>query len=253
MTSPAPWESTNTCAASASSPMPTPKAPGSPAAGPWRASRAAFRPASCWDEIAEDTHPVIERVQAAGGIVHARTTTPEFSCAGYTQSRLWGVIRNCGTWSSLRAAPRAVRARRSRRVRRRSRPAPTSAARSASPPPSRARSATSRRTGEHRRWRRSTSTPTATTVRWRAPSGTVPCWRTSSRVPTRWTRSRCGPDSSCPSGSRASRACGWRSRSPSGTGRSIPRSRPTPARSRRRCARPGPSSRRWRSLSCGRM
>ncbi|MFE9310157.1 amidase [Streptomyces sp. NPDC006706] len=46
------------------------------------------------DEIAEQTHPVIERVQAAGGIVHARTTTPEFSCAGYTQSRLWGVTRN---------------------------------------------------------------------------------------------------------------------------------------------------------------
>lgn len=45
-------------------------------------------------EIAERTHPVIERVRAAGGIVHARTTTPEFSCAGYTQSRLWGVTRN---------------------------------------------------------------------------------------------------------------------------------------------------------------
>lgn len=46
------------------------------------------------DEIADETHPVVERVLAAGGIVHARTTTPEFSCAGYTQSRLWGVTRN---------------------------------------------------------------------------------------------------------------------------------------------------------------
>lgn len=46
------------------------------------------------DEVAKETHPVIERVQGAGGIVHARTTTPEFSCAGYTQSRLWGVTRN---------------------------------------------------------------------------------------------------------------------------------------------------------------
>ncbi|MEU5218716.1 amidase [Streptomyces sp. NPDC020807] len=46
------------------------------------------------DEIAEETHPVVDRVQAAGGIVHARTTTPEFSCAAFTQSRLWGVTRN---------------------------------------------------------------------------------------------------------------------------------------------------------------
>ncbi|MDV5143104.1 amidase [Streptomyces sp. SBC-4] len=46
------------------------------------------------DEIADETHPVVERVQAEGGIVHARTTTPEFSCAAFTQSRLWGVTRN---------------------------------------------------------------------------------------------------------------------------------------------------------------
>ncbi|MFD8010848.1 amidase [Streptomyces sp. NPDC058955] len=46
------------------------------------------------DEIADATHPVVERVRAAGGIVHARTTTPEFSCAAFTQSRLWGVTRN---------------------------------------------------------------------------------------------------------------------------------------------------------------
>ncbi|MFF8410099.1 amidase [Streptomyces omiyaensis] len=46
------------------------------------------------DEIADETHPVVERVRAAGGIVHARTTTPEFSCAAFTQSRLWGVTRN---------------------------------------------------------------------------------------------------------------------------------------------------------------
>jgi len=49
------------------------------------------------DEIATETHPVIERVQAAGGIVHARTTTPEFCCAAFTQSRMWGVTRN--PWS----------------------------------------------------------------------------------------------------------------------------------------------------------
>ncbi|RAG83474.1 amidase [Streptacidiphilus pinicola] len=49
------------------------------------------------DEIATETHPVIQRVQASGGIIHARTTTPEFCCAAFTQSKLWGVTRN--PWS----------------------------------------------------------------------------------------------------------------------------------------------------------
>jgi aspartyl-tRNA(Asn)/glutamyl-tRNA(Gln) amidotransferase subunit A len=39
-------------------------------------------------------HPVVRRVLAAGGIIHARTTTPEFSCATVTHSRIWGVTRN---------------------------------------------------------------------------------------------------------------------------------------------------------------
>jgi len=46
------------------------------------------------DEIATDTAPIAERIFAAGAVVHARTTTPEFSCAGYTHSKLWGVTRN---------------------------------------------------------------------------------------------------------------------------------------------------------------
>jgi len=46
------------------------------------------------DEVADHTAPVPERVFAAGAVVHARTTTPEFSCAGYTHSKLWGVTRN---------------------------------------------------------------------------------------------------------------------------------------------------------------
>jgi Asp-tRNA(Asn)/Glu-tRNA(Gln) amidotransferase A subunit family amidase len=44
--------------------------------------------------VADVTHPMVERIIAAGGIVHARTTTPEFSCAGFTHSKLWGVTRN---------------------------------------------------------------------------------------------------------------------------------------------------------------
>ena len=46
------------------------------------------------DEIADHTAPIARRILEAGGIVHARTTTPEFSCAGFTHSRLWGVTRN---------------------------------------------------------------------------------------------------------------------------------------------------------------
>lgn len=46
------------------------------------------------DTVAREDHPVIARIQAAGGIIHARTTTPEFSCATITHSPLWGVTRN---------------------------------------------------------------------------------------------------------------------------------------------------------------
>lgn len=46
------------------------------------------------DELAKDDHPVIARVRAAGGVVHARTASPEFSCATVTHSPLWGVTRN---------------------------------------------------------------------------------------------------------------------------------------------------------------
>ena len=46
------------------------------------------------DYIGDHTSPMNERIMKAGGIVHARTATPEFSCAGYTWSKLWGVTRN---------------------------------------------------------------------------------------------------------------------------------------------------------------
>lgn len=46
------------------------------------------------DNVAETTSPIIERLLEAGAIVHARTTTPEFSIAGVTWSKLWGVTRN---------------------------------------------------------------------------------------------------------------------------------------------------------------
>jgi len=46
------------------------------------------------DNVAEQTSAFVQRIIDAGGIVHARTTTPEFSCAPVTWSRLWGVTRN---------------------------------------------------------------------------------------------------------------------------------------------------------------
>ena len=55
----------------------------------WRQGSLAFA-----DEVAKYDHPIIERIQAAGGIIHIRTATPEFSCAGFTHSKLWGVTRN---------------------------------------------------------------------------------------------------------------------------------------------------------------
>lgn len=46
------------------------------------------------DYVAEDTSVNNQRILAAGGIVHARTATPEFSAAGTCWSRIWGVTRN---------------------------------------------------------------------------------------------------------------------------------------------------------------
>lgn len=45
-------------------------------------------------QVADHTAVFAQRILDAGGIVHARTTTPEFSCAPFTWSRLWGVTRN---------------------------------------------------------------------------------------------------------------------------------------------------------------
>lgn len=40
------------------------------------------------------TSPINQRVLEAGGIAHARSATPEFSCATFTHSRRWGITRN---------------------------------------------------------------------------------------------------------------------------------------------------------------
>jgi Asp-tRNA(Asn)/Glu-tRNA(Gln) amidotransferase A subunit family amidase len=45
------------------------------------------------DFIADATNPSIGRILKAGAIMHARSATPEFSCAPWTHSRLWGITR----------------------------------------------------------------------------------------------------------------------------------------------------------------
>nr|WP_251364214.1 MULTISPECIES: amidase [unclassified Leucobacter] len=44
--------------------------------------------------IAEASHPIVDRIFNAGAVVHGRTTTPEFCCAPVTHTKLWGVTRN---------------------------------------------------------------------------------------------------------------------------------------------------------------
>jgi amidase len=46
------------------------------------------------DLIAEETSPLAQRIIDSGAVIHARTTTPEYSCAGFTHSRIHGVTRN---------------------------------------------------------------------------------------------------------------------------------------------------------------
>ncbi len=46
------------------------------------------------DDVGETTTAVAQRIIEAGGIIHARTTTPEFSCAGFTHTHVNGITRN---------------------------------------------------------------------------------------------------------------------------------------------------------------
>lgn len=44
--------------------------------------------------VAESDHPIIVRLREAGAVIFGRTTTPEFSCATFTQTTEWGITRN---------------------------------------------------------------------------------------------------------------------------------------------------------------
>ena len=67
------------------------------------------------DNVSNETNPTIDRVLKAGAIMHARTATPEFSCAPWTHSKLWGITRtpwnlrhSCGGSSGGSAASLAA-------------------------------------------------------------------------------------------------------------------------------------------------
>lgn len=46
------------------------------------------------DNVDQHSDPMIDRLVAAGAIIHARTTTPEFCLSGTCASRMWGKTRN---------------------------------------------------------------------------------------------------------------------------------------------------------------
>jgi Asp-tRNA(Asn)/Glu-tRNA(Gln) amidotransferase A subunit family amidase len=56
---------------------------------PWSLGSLAFE-----EVVADHTSCFAQRIFDSGAIVHARATTPEFSCAAFTHSRIWGVTRN---------------------------------------------------------------------------------------------------------------------------------------------------------------
>jgi Asp-tRNA(Asn)/Glu-tRNA(Gln) amidotransferase A subunit family amidase len=56
---------------------------------PWTQGSLIYK-----DQVADYSSAFTRRHLEAGAIVHARSTAPEFSCAGFTHSRLWGVTRN---------------------------------------------------------------------------------------------------------------------------------------------------------------
>ncbi|MFI4978685.1 MAG: amidase family protein, partial [Solirubrobacterales bacterium] len=56
---------------------------------PWTQGSLIYK-----DLVAKESSCFAQRVLDSGVIVHARSTAPEFSCAGFTHSRLWGITRN---------------------------------------------------------------------------------------------------------------------------------------------------------------
>ncbi len=56
---------------------------------PWTQGSLIYR-----DLVATESTCFAQRVLDSGAIVHARSAAPEFSCAAFTHSRIWGITRN---------------------------------------------------------------------------------------------------------------------------------------------------------------
>jgi amidase len=46
------------------------------------------------NRIADQTHPVLDKLREAGAVLHIQTTAPELFLVGITWSDLWGITRN---------------------------------------------------------------------------------------------------------------------------------------------------------------
>ena len=82
--------------------------------------------------VPERSPVIVQRLEAAGAIVVARTTTPEFAFSSFTESPLWVSPATPGIRRAPRAARRAAPQWRWRRVASRSRREPTWGVRSGS-------------------------------------------------------------------------------------------------------------------------
>ncbi|MEX2201338.1 MAG: amidase [Dongiaceae bacterium] len=60
---------------------------------PIKGWRTTFGSTIYKDNIDKVTHPGVERLLKAGAIVHARSAAPEFSCAPFAHSKIWGITR----------------------------------------------------------------------------------------------------------------------------------------------------------------
>ena len=196
-----------------------------------------------------------QRILDSGAIVHARSTAPEFSCAGFTHSRLTGVTRNPwnpeygvgGSSGGSGASLAAGHDHAGQRLRhRRLDPDPGVVQR-------RGRLQAALRAGAADR-RRSTSTRTATAARWPAPWPTACCSRTCSPGPAparhRLAAAQAGAARPARRGrGHAHRGLG-RPRRLAGRRRGAPKHA---RHGRRRCASRAPSSRRSTCTSRGPM
>ncbi len=59
-----------------------------------KGERTTFGSLIMKDNIDTKDSRIVERIKRAGATIHGRSCAPEFSCAGVTHSKLWGVTRN---------------------------------------------------------------------------------------------------------------------------------------------------------------